>query len=182
MAAHVSAVPNHQTGRVTPLATRAAVAFFGVLGYELDLNALGSEDRQAVADQIAYYKERRELFQRGRLVRLRSPFDGDGNETAWMTVSPDSRRAVVGHYRLLNRPNRGPSRLRLRGLDPKASYRVSVWPAGADAVATANTGIRGGDELMRIGLLVASEDRADSQRLGDFTARLFDLEAEARAH
>jgi alpha-galactosidase len=182
MAAHVSAVPNHQTGRVTPLATRAAVAFFGILGYELDLNALGAEDRQAVADQIAYYKERRELFQRGRLVRLRSPFDGDGNETAWMTVSPDSRRAVVGHYRLLNRPNRGPSRVRLRGLDPKASYRVSVWPAGADAVATANTGLRGGDELMRIGLLVASEDRADSQRLGDFTARLFDLEAEAPAH
>jgi len=36
MGAHVAAVPNHQVGRVTPLATRAAVAFFGVFGYELD--------------------------------------------------------------------------------------------------------------------------------------------------
>jgi alpha-galactosidase len=178
MAAHVSAVPNHQTGRMSPLATRAAVAFFGVLGYELDPGALTDEEREAVADQIAYYKERRELFQRGRLLRLRSPFAGDGNETAWMTVSADSQRAVVGHYRVLNRPNRGASRLRLRGLDAGVPYRVSVWPAGDDPVSAANTGIRGGDELMRIGLLVASEDPADSRHLGDFTARLFNLEAE----
>ena len=182
MAAHVSAVPNHQTGRMTPLATRAAVAFFGVLGYELDPGALSNEEREAVTGQIAYYKERRDLFQRGRLVRLRSPFAGDGNETAWMTVSPDSRRAVVGHYRVLNRPNRGSARLRLRGLDPKAFYRVSVWPTGEDPVSTANTGIRGGDELMRVGLLVASEDPVESRRVGDFTARLFDLEAQETAH
>jgi alpha-galactosidase len=183
MAAHVSAVPNHQTGRITPLATRAAVAFFGILGYELDPVALSDVEREAVASQIAYYKARRELFQRGRLVRLRSPFAGDGNETAWMTVSTDLLRAVVGHYRVLNRPNRGSSRLRLRGLDPKASYRVSVWPVGEDQVSAANTGIRGGDELMRVGLLVASDDPVDSRHVGDFTARLFDLEAEpARGH
>ena len=36
MGAHVSAVPNHQIGRVTPISTRAMVAFFGVFGYELD--------------------------------------------------------------------------------------------------------------------------------------------------
>ena len=40
MGAHVAAVPNHQTGRITPLATRAAVAFFGVFGYELDPTVL----------------------------------------------------------------------------------------------------------------------------------------------
>jgi alpha-galactosidase len=177
MAAHVSAVPNHQTGRITPLSTRAAVAFFGVLGYELDPIALSDDEREEVSGQIDYYKGRRELFQRGRLVRLRSPFAGDGNETAWMTVSADSRRAVVGHYRVLNRPNRGPARLRLRGLDPNASYRVSVWPAAEDAVSAANTGLRGGDELMRVGLLVASDDPVDSRRVGDFTARLFDLDA-----
>lgn len=37
MTAHVSAVPNHQTGRVTPLDFRANVAFFGNFGYELDV-------------------------------------------------------------------------------------------------------------------------------------------------
>jgi alpha-galactosidase len=94
-----------------------------------------------------------------------------------MTISADSKRAVVGHYRVLNRPNRGPARLRLRDLDPKALYQISVWPAGDDPVSTANTGTRGGDELMRIGLLVAPEDPIDSRREGDFTARLFDLTA-----
>jgi alpha-galactosidase len=177
MAAHVSAVPNHQVGRITPLATRAAVAFFGVLGYELDPTALAEDERSQVAEQIAYYKERRELFQRGRLVRLRSPFEGDGNEAAWLTVSADRRRAVAGHYLRLNRPNAGPSRLRLRGLDAAALYRVTAWPAGEDAVAMANNGVRGGDELMRIGLLVSSDNPSDSRGRGDFTARLFDLEA-----
>jgi alpha-galactosidase len=181
ISAHVSAVPNHQTGRSTPLATRAAVAFFGVLGYELDPVALTDEERAAVSDQIGYYKARRELFQRGRFVRLRSPFEGGGNETAWMTVSADAKRAVVGHYRVLNGPYRSRQRLRLRGLDPKASYRVSVWPAGDDPVSAANSGIRGGDELMRVGLMVAPESPADSRYEGDFTARLFDLEAEAPA-
>ncbi|HEX7490834.1 MAG TPA: alpha-galactosidase [Candidatus Limnocylindrales bacterium] len=181
MAAHVSAVPNHQTGRSTPLATRAAVAFFGVLGYELDPVVLTEDERATVAGQIDYYKARRELFQRGRLVRLISPFEGDGNETAWMTVSGDAARAVVGHYRVLNGPQRGPARLRLRGLDPSAAYRVSVWPDGDDPVAAANSGVRGGDELMRIGLLVAPENPADSRSDGDFAARLFDLVAEAPA-
>jgi hypothetical protein len=72
--------------------------------------------------------------------------------------------------------------LRLRGLDAKASYRVSVWPAGDDPVSTANTGIRGGDELMRVGLLIASDDPDDSRNVGDFSARLFDLEAQETTH
>ena len=91
MGAHVSAVPNHQAGRITPLAMRAAVAFFGVFGYELDPTALTAAKRRAGADQVAFYKKCRELFQRGRFVRLRSPFEGDGNETAWMVVAPDRR-------------------------------------------------------------------------------------------
>ena len=55
MGAHVSAVPNHQVGRVTPLATRAAVAFFGVFGYELDPRTLDAADRAAIVDQVAFY-------------------------------------------------------------------------------------------------------------------------------
>ena len=70
MAAHVAAVPNHQTGRITPIDTRAAVAFFGVFGYELDPTTLSDADRASVAAQIAFYKEHRETFQRGRFVRL----------------------------------------------------------------------------------------------------------------
>ena len=107
MGAHVSAVPNHQVGRITPLATRAAVAFFGVLGYELDTTALTGDERREVAEQIAFYVAHREVFQRGRFVRLRSPFEDDGNATAWLSVSDDRRRAVAGFYQVLSRPVSG---------------------------------------------------------------------------
>ena len=40
MGAHVSAIPNHQTGRETSLDIRGYVAMSGVLGYELDLTTL----------------------------------------------------------------------------------------------------------------------------------------------
>ena len=178
MGAHVSAIPNHQIGRITPLATRAAVAFFGVFGYELDPTTLREDERHQVSQQIAFYVERRELFQRGRFVRLRSPFDGDGNETAWMVVSDDRLRAVVGHYRVLNRPVPGPDRLRLRGLDPSLRYRVSSWPSTADAIERVNRAIRGGDDLMTVGLFVESPNPRDAQVRGDFEARLFDVSAE----
>jgi len=176
MAAHVSAVPNHQVGRVTPLATRAAVAFFGVFGYELDLTTMSAEERREVADQVAFYKKHRQLFQRGRFIRLRSPFEGAGNEVAWMVLSEDARQAIVGHYRILNRPSPGPGRLRLRGLDATASYRVSTWPASGDAPDLADAIVRGGDELMSAGLPLGAAGSGSAPG-GDFQARLYGLEA-----
>jgi alpha-galactosidase len=176
MGAHVSAVPNHQVGRITPLATRATVAFFGVFGYELDTTALTDVERAEIRNQVAFYKEHRDLLQFGRFVRLRSPFEGDGNETAWMVVSEDRRQAVVGSYQVLNRPAPGSSRLRLRGLDPAIDYRVSVWPGGDDLIARANTRVRRGDDLQAAGLLFEVDREGDKTR-GDFWARLFVLEA-----
>ena len=173
MGAHVSAVPNHQVGRVTPLATRAAVACFGVLGFELDPRVLTGQERAEIREQVAFYIARRDLFQRGRFLRLRSPFEGDANETAWMAASHDRRRAVVGHYRVLERPVPARDRLPLRGLDPAAVYRVTPWPrlAGDEGV------LRGGDELMTIGLGIEPADPPTGVARGDFSARLYDLEA-----
>jgi alpha-galactosidase len=177
MGAHVAAVPNHQVGRITPLATRAAVAFFGAFGYELDPLRLTDAERAEIRAQIAWFTERRELFQYGRLVRLRSPFEGDGNEMAWMTVAPDRRRAIVGWYRVLARPEPGPRMLPLRGLDPRAVYRVRVWPEDEE-LAGLNGVPRGGDDLMATGLIL-DEDRRSAAERGDFLARLLELEAVA---
>lgn len=44
MGSHVSASPNHQLHRQTPLWTRANTAFFGTFGYELDLAQLGEDE------------------------------------------------------------------------------------------------------------------------------------------
>ncbi len=171
MGAHVSAVPNHQNGRITPFPTRALVAFFGAFGYELDPTKLSAEERSQIVDQIGFYKQWRELFQFGRFHRLRGPFDGDGNEIAWMSVAPDGRTAIVGFYQVLSRVNVGPRRLRLRGLDPAAKYRVSVWPASS-APLEPNIEI-GGDALMAAGLVI--ESRRMSTQVGDFHARLYVL-------
>lgn len=177
MGAHVSAIPNHQTGRLTPISTRSAVAFFGVFGYELDATALTPDERTEVSGQVAFYKANRELLQRGRFVRLRSPFEGDGNETAWLTVSDDRLSAIVGFYRVLNRPNPGPNRLRLRGLDPARRYRLTSWPTRSDSIERDNSVVRGGDELTEIGLWL-DVDRHETATHGDYLARLFVLEAE----
>ena len=72
MGAHVSAVPNHQTGRVTPISTRAMVAFFGVFGYELDPTRLSDAERAEIAEQVAFYAGHRDLFQRGRFPGSRA--------------------------------------------------------------------------------------------------------------
>jgi alpha-galactosidase len=152
------------------------VAFFGVFGYELDTTALGEAERAEIRDQVAFYREHRGLFQRGRFIRLRGPFDGDGNETAWMCVSEDRRRAVVGFYRVLNRPAPGPERVRLRGLEPGLDYRVSVWPAHDDAIARANVLTRRGDDLEAVGLLFDIE-RHEAATYGDFWSRIFVLDA-----
>jgi alpha-galactosidase len=175
MAAHVSPVPNHQVGRVTPIDTRAAVAFFGVLGYEIDLTRLTDEERAAIRNEVAFYKEHRQLFQRGRLRRLLSPFGSDASDVAWMVVADDRSRAIVGHYRVLNRPNPWASRLRLRGLDSTRCYRVSPWPADRSRIIDAGAQ-RGGDELMSA-RLVLEENRSSAALRGDFASSLFVLDA-----
>ena len=165
--AHVSAVPNHQVNRVTPLSTRADVACFGTFGYELDLNRLTAEERAQVRSQIAFMKEYREVIQFGDFYRLLSPFES--NFTAWMVVSKDRRTALVGWYRVLNEVNGPYRRVKLRGLDPALDYAVD---GGAR---------RGGDELMRLGLLTtdsaAGERQPDEPAACDFDSHIFVLKA-----
>ena len=134
MGSHVSAVPNHQLLRTTPLDTRANVAYFGTFGYELDLNLLTEEELQQVKRQIRFMKENRELIQvDGDFYRLRSPFEG--NETAWMVVSRDKRRAIAAFYQRLNKVNGSWERLHLAGLDPDMLYEVSLDTTPALTVA-----------------------------------------------
>jgi len=175
MGAHVSASPNHQTGRTTPFNTRALVAFFGDFGYELDPTRFTPEERAQVKDQVAFYGHWRELFQFGRFHRLVSPFEGDGNDAAWMVVAPDGRAAIVGFYRIQSRTNAGPKRIRLRGLDPAARYKVSVWPATSTPEPAPSLPL-GGDVLMAQGVVI--EGNRMNMEMGDFHARLYVLEAQ----
>lgn len=124
MGSHVSAVPNHQLYRETPLETRGNVAYFGTFGYELDLNLLSEKELEVVKKQITFMKENRNLIQmEGDFYRLLSPFEG--NETAWMVVAPDKSEAVAAFYQSRNKVNASWLRLRLTGLCPKTLYEIT---------------------------------------------------------
>ncbi len=124
MGCHVSAVPNHQTGRALPLRSRGFVAMSGNLGFELDVTKMTAQETRRMTADIAWYKTNRGLLQFGRFVRLASPWDS--NEAAWMFAEPDGSRAVLFWYRLLAQANPGCVRLRLEGLDAHADYRISA--------------------------------------------------------
>ena len=116
--AHVSACPNHQTLRSTPLDTRFNIAAFGLLGYELDLRELSTDERREIRGQIALYKSWRETFQFGDIYRSRT----HGNLHEWTVVSPDKKRAVGMIVQELVRANTQFERYRPGGLLPETRY------------------------------------------------------------
>ncbi len=122
MGSHVSAVPNHQTGRITPVETRGNVAMSGCFGYELDLNTLSADDLEKVRAQVKRVKELRSTLLYGDFHRLLSPYDG--NDTAWITVSLDKNEAVFMLTRDLAQPGTYPALVKLRGLAPEKTYII----------------------------------------------------------
>lgn len=153
--AHVSDIPNHQVGRITSLKTRGDVAFFGVFGYELDITRMTKKEKEMVKEQIIFYKNNRDLIQKGTFYRLQSPFQG--NVTSWMVVSCDQSEAIIGRYQILGRPNPGYERILLDGLNEEYEYQIE--------------GMKGtfyGDELMFAGIHL---DRVT----GDFDSKIIKL-------
>jgi alpha-galactosidase len=144
MGCHVTAVPNHQVNRTTSLEFRGDVAMAGDLGYELDLGRLSDSERTEVARQVKFYKEIRRLVQFGDFFRILSPFEG--SDTAWIFVAKDKSEAWAVYYRPFAEPNPPMPILRLKGLDPEATYFLG----GRDKSY-------GGDELMRAGIRVPLE-------------------------
>jgi alpha-galactosidase len=191
MGSHVSAVPNHQLLRDTPIETRANVAYFGTFGYELDLNLLSESELAKVKEQIEFMKKYRNLIQvDGDFYRLRSPFEG--NDTAWMVVSQDKQQAIAAYYQRLNTVNASWLRFKLSGLDPDTLYEVTydVTPVdrlkefyefreriygGSGKKSNVRTFRAYGDELMQVGLVVDREDL--SKKGGDFASLLYLIEA-----
>ena len=120
MGAHVSAVPNHQTGRVTSFHTRGVTAMAGTFGYELNPALLSDEEKQQIREQIKTYKKYETLINEGTYWRLSDPFMDE--IAAWMTVSEEQDHALVSAVRLRAEANQAAVYVRLRGLKPDAVY------------------------------------------------------------
>ena len=120
MGAHVSAVPNHQTGRTTAMQTRGDVALGGNFGFELDLSQLSDADAETVRRLIEREKQVRTLVRTGEFTRLLSPFDHP--YAAWQFRARDNSEALICAYRLMTRPATPHLLLRASGLDESAVY------------------------------------------------------------
>ncbi len=118
--AHVSACPNHQTLRETPLETRFAVAAFGSLGYECNLCDMKKEELEQIEAQIELYKSVREFTQFGSFYRGRY-FDGS-RVCEWTVVSPDKKRAMGLIAQKLVMSNMPYEYYMAQGLDPDMIY------------------------------------------------------------
>ena len=140
MAAHVSAVPNHQTGRSTALLTRAAVAMSANFGLELDPRSLSRPEREALSSYIAFYKRHRMLIQQGRMHRLESPFTG--NRAAWLLVDSGAEEALVFVFRLgVLEPGAEEEPVCLRGLAPDALYEDTTSGRRERGAVLSTTGL-----------------------------------------
>ena len=142
MGSHVSASPNHQTGRFTDIETRHQVATFGSFGYEMNLGQLDPFELNVARKYVKFNKRVRPLIEGGDLYRLSSPFEQ--NWAAWMSVSKDKNSAVVLGVRKLAHMSHLPPQIKLRGLDPDAVYASSELN-GAEYT---------GSELMHKGLYI----------------------------
>ena len=122
MSCHVSTVPNHQTGRITPFKTRVDIASLGSFGYELNLPDLTKEELDEAKEGIIRYKKNSDLILNGDLYRLYSPFES--NFFAFLVVSKKKDQAFVVVEKILSRPVDTKYQLKLTGLKKDSIYHV----------------------------------------------------------
>ena len=164
MGSHVSASPNHQTGRSTPITTRAAVAMEGTFGYELDPAGLSREEREEIRREIRIYKRLYDLINYGDHYRL--ALSGSIEGTCWSAVSKDRKECLVTAVLTDVHGNQPVVHSRLKGLEGSASYRIEVLTPDSDPVCSSqdrNDMILSGSALMNAGLIF-------DMPLGDYPA------------
>lgn len=121
IASHVSAVPNHQTGRITNMDTRGIVAMTGAFGYELDLNKLSCEEQGQIKKQIEKYHELAELASAGDYYRLSNPFQDE--YCAWMIADSKKESVLLSLVMLESHGNMPVAYVKLTGLNPEYVYQ-----------------------------------------------------------
>ena len=131
--AHVSAVPNHQTGRSVSIDTRALDAKSGSFGYELDLGKVSEAEKNTIKEQIKTFKKEAELIHNGLYYRLSDPYKDP--VAAWEFVSKDGDDVLVNVVCLKMHGNMQPLYVRFKGLNENVTYKDvktgKIYPAEA---------------------------------------------------
>mgnify|MGYP003289681777 CR=1 FL=1 len=123
---HVSAKVNHQTLRQTSYNTKFAVSSFSLLGYELSLDELTNAQQKMIKEQIAFYKEHRELIQFGDFYKLKEK-EFEGDSAIWMIKSKNNEEAILGYFNGLQ--SLTPKETVIKGLNLKEDkkYKIEVF-------------------------------------------------------
>jgi alpha-galactosidase len=123
--AHVGPTVSHTTGRTHTLDFRAGTALFGHFGIEWDLTRATEADRERLAAWVRLYKELRGLLHSGTVVRADHP-----DPALWVhgVVAGDRSEAVYAVVATATGVWSPPGRVRLPGLDPGRTYRITALP------------------------------------------------------
>lgn len=155
ISAHVTAVPNHQNGRITSLKMRADTAYAGVFGYELDITKMSDTELAEIKKQVETDKKLRTLMRTGDFYRILSPYET--NYCSWEMVSKDKKEVFFYSAKIFSVASSHDIRIKLKGLDAEAKYMDTV------------TGeVYGGDELMYYGV----EPKYDMHDFASYTMML----------
>lgn len=139
MGAHISAVPNQQTGRTVSVTFRGHVAMMGgSFGLELDPAELHEDEKAAIPGLISLAEKVNPLVLNGDMYRLSLP--EESNWPAVMFISEDGSKAVLFYFQIRANINHLAPWVRLQGLDKRAMYDVQ------------GKGTFSGDTLMNMGL------------------------------
>lgn len=137
---HISAVPNHQTGRSTPLATRGIVAMAGSFGYELDLGKLSDEEKEGVRQQIVAFHKYWNVIHNGDYYRLTSSLKNQ-QYAAWQFAAKDKSEALINIVSLEIHANPTIQYIKFKGLQPDANYRLEGTEKVYNGKTLMNAGI-----------------------------------------
>ena len=136
---HVSAVPNHQTGRSTSLHTRGVVAMAGTFGYELNLGKLSEEEKEEIRSQVEEYRKFAPLIQTGLYYRLSDPSKEE--YAAWAFVSEDQKEVLLNVVMQEIHGNMTVNYVNLQGLKCSAVYRDTETGKTYNGAALMEAGI-----------------------------------------
>ncbi|MHA6512021.1 alpha-galactosidase [Tessaracoccus sp. Z1128] len=118
---HIASGRSHSTARWHDINFRAATAVFGHLGIEWDLAQASEEELAQLRWWIDWYKENRHVLLAGRQIRV------DMREPQCYFKGVVTRQKAIFSLSLLSvSPVVSLGKLQFPGLDPSATYRVSV--------------------------------------------------------
>lgn len=154
MGAHVGPRDCHTTGRRISIEMRAAVAFFGHMGIEMDPRELTAAEKNTLKQAISLHKQYRSFIHNARLYRL----DTDGLSINFGLVNADKTQALFAYNSVVESGRSLPKRLRFVGLDAEKTYRFSLlWPTTLkehtpSLISTINGQCFQGEVLMKLGM------------------------------